>query len=56
MVSQAWLDALEEHTAYSTHYCSQEQGSEEEDDADVMSLGELTDSLQVALDKTNNVP
>uniref|UniRef100_A0A7N6ATB7 Oxysterol-binding protein n=1 Tax=Anabas testudineus TaxID=64144 RepID=A0A7N6ATB7_ANATE len=28
---KAWLDALEEHTAYSTHYCSQEQGSEEED-------------------------
>lgn len=44
---KAWLDALEEHTAYSTHYCSQEQGSEEED-VEVMSLGELTDSLQAA--------
>uniref|UniRef100_A0A7N5ZVL7 Oxysterol-binding protein n=1 Tax=Anabas testudineus TaxID=64144 RepID=A0A7N5ZVL7_ANATE len=45
---KAWLDALEEHTAYSTHYCSQEQGSEEED-VEVISLGGLTDSLQVCL-------
>ncbi|XP_029001379.1 oxysterol-binding protein-related protein 1 isoform X2 [Betta splendens] len=46
---KAWLDALEEHTAFSTHYCSQEQGSEEEEeDVEVMSLGELTDSLQAA--------
>ncbi|XP_061594008.1 oxysterol-binding protein-related protein 1 isoform X2 [Cololabis saira] len=45
---KAWLDALEEHTAYSTHYCSQEQGSEEEEEEEVMSLGELTDSLQAA--------
>uniref|UniRef100_A0A8C4EKN1 Oxysterol-binding protein n=1 Tax=Dicentrarchus labrax TaxID=13489 RepID=A0A8C4EKN1_DICLA len=46
---KAWLDALEEHSAYSTHYCSQEQGSEEEEE--VMSLGELTNSLQVAVNK-----
>ncbi|XP_026161140.1 oxysterol-binding protein-related protein 1 isoform X2 [Mastacembelus armatus] len=46
---KAWLDALEEHAAYSTHYCSQEQGSEgEEEEGQVMSLGELTDSLQAA--------
>ncbi|KAM7410352.1 hypothetical protein PAMA_001678 [Pampus argenteus] len=45
---KAWLDALEEHSAYSTHYCSQEQGSEEEEEEEVMSLGELTDSLQAA--------
>ncbi|KAF7659106.1 hypothetical protein LDENG_00003180 [Lucifuga dentata] len=43
---KAWLGALEEHSAYSTHYCSQEQGSEEEEE--VMSLGDLTDSLQAA--------
>uniref|UniRef100_A0A3Q1AJS5 Oxysterol-binding protein n=1 Tax=Amphiprion ocellaris TaxID=80972 RepID=A0A3Q1AJS5_AMPOC len=43
---KAWLDALEEHSAFSTHYCSQEQGSEEEEEEEVMSLGELTDSLQ----------
>ncbi|XP_074523639.1 oxysterol-binding protein-related protein 1 isoform X1 [Halichoeres trimaculatus] len=44
---KTWLDALEEHTAYSTHYCSQEQGSEEEDEEGI-SLGELTESLQAA--------
>lgn len=47
LVFQAWLNALEEHSAYSTHYCSQEQGSEEEEDEEAMSLGELADSLQV---------
>ncbi|XP_073332737.1 oxysterol-binding protein-related protein 1 isoform X1 [Pagrus major] len=45
---KAWLDALEEHSAFSTHYCSQEQGSEEEEEEEVMSLGQLTDSLQAA--------
>ena len=50
-VFQAWLDSLEEHSAFSTHYCSQEQGSEEEEDEEVMSLGQLTDSLQVAVNK-----
>ncbi|XP_068581414.1 oxysterol-binding protein-related protein 1 isoform X4 [Cebidichthys violaceus] len=50
--AKGWLDALEEHSAYSTHYCSQEQGSEEdEDEEEVKSLGELTDSLQAADDK-----
>ncbi|XP_020510279.2 oxysterol-binding protein-related protein 1 isoform X1 [Labrus bergylta] len=44
---KAWLDALEDHAAYSTHYCSQEQGSEEEEE-EGMSLGELTESLQAA--------
>uniref|UniRef100_A0A8C6TLE6 Oxysterol-binding protein n=1 Tax=Neogobius melanostomus TaxID=47308 RepID=A0A8C6TLE6_9GOBI len=45
---KAWLDALDEHSAYSTHYCSQEQGSETEDEEDMMSLGELSESLQAA--------
>ncbi|CAL9695725.1 unnamed protein product [Knipowitschia caucasica] len=45
---KAWLDALEEHSAYSTHYCSQEQGSETEDEDEVMSLGELSESLLAA--------
>uniref|UniRef100_A0A669CQQ4 Oxysterol-binding protein n=1 Tax=Oreochromis niloticus TaxID=8128 RepID=A0A669CQQ4_ORENI len=48
---KAWLDALEEHAAYSTYYCSQEQGSEEEEYEEVMSLGELTSSLQVAANR-----
>lgn len=51
-ILQEWLEALEEHSAYSTHYCSQEQGSEEEEEEEeVMSLGRLTDSLQVAFKK-----
>ncbi|XP_037627150.1 oxysterol-binding protein-related protein 1 isoform X2 [Sebastes umbrosus] len=46
---KAWLDALDEHSAYSTHYCSQEQGSEEEEEEEEgISLGELADSLQAA--------
>ncbi|XP_074492159.1 oxysterol-binding protein-related protein 1 isoform X2 [Sebastes fasciatus] len=46
---KAWLDALDEHSAYSTHYCSQEQGSEgEEEEEEGISLGELADSLQAA--------
>uniref|UniRef100_A0A8C6PFJ9 Oxysterol-binding protein n=1 Tax=Nothobranchius furzeri TaxID=105023 RepID=A0A8C6PFJ9_NOTFU len=47
---QMWLDMLEEHSAYSTHYCPPEQGSvgdSEEEEGGRMSLGELTDSLQV---------
>lgn len=52
MVFQAWLDALEGHSAYSTHYCSQEQGSEgEEEEEEAISLEELKDSLQVAVNK-----
>nr|XP_015209327.1 PREDICTED: oxysterol-binding protein-related protein 1 isoform X1 [Lepisosteus oculatus] len=42
-----WLDTIEEHAAYSTHYCSQEQGSEE-DEEDGVSVRELSDSLQKA--------
>uniref|UniRef100_A0A4W4G5V9 Oxysterol-binding protein n=1 Tax=Electrophorus electricus TaxID=8005 RepID=A0A4W4G5V9_ELEEL len=43
---EKWLEAIEEHSAFSTHYCSQEQISEEDED-ERMSLCELTDSLQV---------
>lgn len=50
MVFQAWLDALEGHSAYSTHYCSQEQGSEGEED-EAISLEELKNSLQVAVNQ-----
>ncbi|KAL6107530.1 osbpl1a [Pungitius sinensis] len=47
--AKAWLQAVEEHSAYSTHYCSQEQGSEEEEhEEEAKSVGELTDSLQAA--------
>ncbi|XP_034386043.1 oxysterol-binding protein-related protein 1 isoform X2 [Cyclopterus lumpus] len=48
--AKGWLGAVEEHSAYSTHYCSHEQGSggEEDEEEEAKSLGELTDSLQVA--------
>uniref|UniRef100_A0A8C7PQA5 Oxysterol-binding protein n=1 Tax=Oncorhynchus mykiss TaxID=8022 RepID=A0A8C7PQA5_ONCMY len=46
-----WMDAMEEHSAYSTHYCSQDQGSEE-DEEEVLSVGELTESLQVKYQST----
>ncbi|XP_053368544.1 oxysterol-binding protein-related protein 1 [Clarias gariepinus] len=42
-----WLDAIEAHSAFSTHYCSQDQDSEEDED-EVISLSELTESLQRA--------
>ncbi|XP_077441178.1 oxysterol-binding protein-related protein 1 isoform X1 [Vanacampus margaritifer] len=49
---KAWLDALEEHTAFSTHYCSQEQdsreGDEDDDEEDGFSLGRIADALQAA--------
>uniref|UniRef100_A0A9J7Z1V1 Oxysterol-binding protein n=1 Tax=Cyprinus carpio carpio TaxID=630221 RepID=A0A9J7Z1V1_CYPCA len=41
-----WLEAIEEHSAFSTHYCSQDPDSEEEED-NVVSVHELSDSLQV---------
>ncbi|XP_068176044.1 oxysterol-binding protein-related protein 1 isoform X2 [Antennarius striatus] len=43
---KAWMDAVEVHSVYSTHYCSQEQGSEEEEE--VITLEELRRSLQAA--------
>uniref|UniRef100_A0A8C4ZWM0 Oxysterol-binding protein n=1 Tax=Gadus morhua TaxID=8049 RepID=A0A8C4ZWM0_GADMO len=44
---KAWLEALEEHAAYSTHYCSQEQsGEEEENEEELISALELKESLQ----------
>ncbi|KAG1945785.1 oxysterol-binding protein-related protein 1 [Pimephales promelas] len=42
-----WLEAIEEHSAFSTHYCSQDPDSEEEED-NVVSVNELSDSLQRA--------
>lgn len=43
------MEALEAHSAYSTHYCSQEPGSEEEEEQEnAISLTQLKASLQVA--------
>lgn len=41
------MEALGAHSAYSTHYCSQEQGSEEEEEDEGASLEGLRESLQV---------
>lgn len=44
------MEALEAHSAYSTHYCSQEPGSEEEEEEEnVVSLAHLKASLQVVV-------
>ncbi|XP_061539610.1 LOW QUALITY PROTEIN: oxysterol-binding protein-related protein 1 [Phycodurus eques] len=54
---KAWLDALDEHSAFSTHYCSQEKGGrrrgdddddEEEEEEEGSSLGRIADALQAA--------
>ncbi|XP_053323281.1 oxysterol-binding protein-related protein 1 isoform X2 [Spea bombifrons] len=39
-----WLTAIEEHSAYSTHYCSQDQISDDEDEELVL-VGDLKESL-----------
>uniref|UniRef100_A0A670Y4U7 Oxysterol-binding protein n=1 Tax=Pseudonaja textilis TaxID=8673 RepID=A0A670Y4U7_PSETE len=36
------------HSAYSTHYCTQEQQSDEEEEIDATSIAELQDSLKVS--------
>lgn len=48
MLLQTWLEALDAHSAYSTHYCSQEQGSEEDEEDDGTSLEGLKESLRVS--------
>ncbi|XP_051977534.1 oxysterol-binding protein-related protein 1-like isoform X2 [Xyrauchen texanus] len=42
-----WLEAIEEHSAFSTHYCSQDPDSDEEED-NVVTVVELSHSLQLA--------
>ncbi|XP_075441077.1 oxysterol-binding protein-related protein 1 isoform X2 [Ascaphus truei] len=42
-----WLAAIEEHSAYSTHYCSQDQLSDDEDE-DLVLVGDLQESLEKA--------
>ncbi|XP_060631160.2 oxysterol-binding protein-related protein 1 isoform X1 [Anolis sagrei] len=43
-----WIQAIEDHSAYSTHYCSQEQLSDDEEEDDTISVVELQDSLKIA--------
>nr|XP_028693833.1 oxysterol-binding protein-related protein 1 isoform X3 [Macaca mulatta] len=42
-----WLEAIEEHSAYSTHYCSQDQLTDEEEE-DMVSAVDLKKSLEKA--------
>ncbi|XP_030069518.1 oxysterol-binding protein-related protein 1 isoform X2 [Microcaecilia unicolor] len=44
---EGWLAAIEEHSAYSTHYCTQDQLSDEDDD-DMVVIGDLQESLEKA--------
>uniref|UniRef100_A0A8C6GLT2 Oxysterol-binding protein n=1 Tax=Mus spicilegus TaxID=10103 RepID=A0A8C6GLT2_MUSSI len=41
---EKWLEAIEEHSAYSTHYCSQDQVTDDEEE-DVVSAMDLKESL-----------
>lgn len=43
------MQAIEDHSAYSTHYCSQEQWSDNEEEDDPISVAELQDSLKVSM-------
>ncbi|XP_071773109.1 oxysterol-binding protein-related protein 1-like isoform X1 [Centroberyx gerrardi] len=43
-----WLDALEEHSAYSTRHCTQEQITDHEEGDGSMAVGNLTQALQAA--------
>ncbi|XP_075069535.1 oxysterol-binding protein-related protein 1 isoform X2 [Mixophyes fleayi] len=42
-----WLTAIDEHSAYSTHYCSLDQLSDDEDE-DLVLIGDLKESLENA--------
>ncbi|XP_065745532.1 oxysterol-binding protein-related protein 1 [Phocoena phocoena] len=42
-----WLEAIEEHSAYSTHYCSQDQLTDDEEE-DAVSAVDLKESLEKA--------
>uniref|UniRef100_A0A8C0V2G3 Oxysterol-binding protein n=1 Tax=Cyanistes caeruleus TaxID=156563 RepID=A0A8C0V2G3_CYACU len=44
---ESWLEAIEDHSAYSTHYCTQEQLSSDDED-DAISVTDLQDTLKKA--------
>uniref|UniRef100_A0A8B9FW95 Oxysterol-binding protein n=1 Tax=Amazona collaria TaxID=241587 RepID=A0A8B9FW95_9PSIT len=45
---ESWLEAIEDHSAYSTHYCTQEQLSSDDDDDDAVPVTYLQDTLKKA--------
>ncbi|KAM9643932.1 oxysterol-binding protein-related protein 1 isoform 6-T11 [Morphnus guianensis] len=45
---ESWLEAIEDHSAYSTHYCTQEQLSSDDEEGDTVSVTDLQDTLKKA--------
>ncbi|XP_075272423.1 oxysterol-binding protein-related protein 1 isoform X2 [Opisthocomus hoazin] len=45
---ESWLEAIEDHSAYSTHYCTQEQLSSDDEEDDAVSVTDLQESLKKA--------
>ncbi|KAK4827881.1 hypothetical protein QYF61_022275, partial [Mycteria americana] len=43
---ESWLEAIEDHSAYSTHYCTQEQLSSDDEEDDMVSVTDLQDTLK----------
>lgn len=52
---QTWLEAIEEHSAYSTHYCSQDQVTDEEEE-DAVSPMDLKEALEVSRHSSTSIP
>uniref|UniRef100_A0A8B9QMX5 Oxysterol-binding protein n=1 Tax=Apteryx owenii TaxID=8824 RepID=A0A8B9QMX5_APTOW len=44
---EGWLEAIEDHSAYSTHYCTQEQLSSDDEEDDTVSVTDLQETLKV---------
>ncbi|PKU32826.1 hypothetical protein llap_16870 [Limosa lapponica baueri] len=47
---ESWLEAIEDHSAYSTHYCTQEQLSSDDEEDDTVSVTDLQDTLKVRIE------
>uniref|UniRef100_A0A8C4JAX8 Oxysterol-binding protein n=1 Tax=Dromaius novaehollandiae TaxID=8790 RepID=A0A8C4JAX8_DRONO len=45
---EGWLEAIEDHSAYSTHYCTQEQLSSDDEEDDTVSVTDLQETLKKA--------
>uniref|UniRef100_A0A8B9CE68 Oxysterol-binding protein-related protein 1 n=1 Tax=Anser brachyrhynchus TaxID=132585 RepID=A0A8B9CE68_9AVES len=45
---ESWLEAIEDHSAYSTHYCTQEQLSSDDEEDDTVSVTDLQETLKKA--------
>ncbi|XP_068093379.1 oxysterol-binding protein-related protein 1 isoform X1 [Hyperolius riggenbachi] len=45
---EEWMTAVKEHSAYSTHYCSQVQYSDDDEEDDLVQVGEIKRSLENA--------